>query len=137
MLAPLQTKEVPVPFKGVDAVKKIGEMVVPAQTEISEIASAIGLGFIVIVYDFDGPLHPFIEGVTIMVALIGSLVKFLAVKVGTDKAPVPAAINPILVLLFVQEYCTPDGVPANTIAETVVPLHMVKLERVVEIVGTS
>jgi hypothetical protein len=137
LLVPFQENEVPVPFKGVDAVKKMGEMVVPAQTEISEIASAIGLGFIVIVYDFDGPLHPFIEGVTIMVALIGSLVKFIAVKVGTDKAPVPAAINPILVLLFVQEYCTPDGVPANTIAETVVPLHMVKLERVVEIVGTS
>ena len=57
LLAPLQTKEVPVPFKGVDAVKKIGEMVVPAQTEISEIASAIGLGFIVIVNVVGAPGH--------------------------------------------------------------------------------
>lgn len=104
LLVPLQTKEVPVPLRGDDAVNKIGEMVVPAQTEISEMATAIGLGFMVMVYDFDGPLHPFIEGVTVMVALIGSLVEFVAVKVGTDKAPVPAATNPIVVLLFAQEY---------------------------------
>ena len=103
----------------------MGEMVVPAQTEISEIASAIGLGFIVIVYDFDGPLHPFIEGVIIMVAPIGSLVEFLAVKVG--RFPSPFTIKPIAVFVFFHENSKvvgvvgTAGVPNNAIWGTVVP----------------
>src|SRR5690606_12613461 len=51
---------------------------------------------------FDGPLQPFASGVTVIVAVTGTLPGFNAVKPPISPLPLPA--NPILVLLFVQLY---------------------------------
>ena len=46
------------------------------------------------------PVQPPTDGVTVIVAVIGLAVAFVAVKEGI--LPVPEAPNPIAVLLFVQ-----------------------------------
>lgn len=63
--------------------------------------------------------QPFMVGVMVIVLETGSFVEFWAVKVGMS--PLPNAANPIEGLLFVQENCTPDGVPVIVFERTVVP----------------
>ena len=52
------------------------------------------------VNEVDAPGHPLATGVTVIVAVIGALVLFTAVK--ELILPVPDAAKPILVLLLVQ-----------------------------------
>ena len=53
----------------------------------------------------DVPVHPFAVGVTVIVAVIGEVVAFVAVKEGIF--PVPLAARLIAVLLFVQVNVVP------------------------------
>jgi hypothetical protein len=64
------------------------------------IAFTLGVGFTVIVKLTGPPPQPDAVGVTVMVAVIGALVVLVAVNDGM--LPVPAAANPMAVLLFVQ-----------------------------------
>jgi hypothetical protein len=52
------------------------------------------------VYVVGVPVHPFADGVTVIVALIGDVVVFEAVNEGTS--PEPLVARPIAVLLFVH-----------------------------------
>ena len=61
-----------------------------------------------------------------MVAVIGALPVFVAVKEGTF--PVPLAANPIAVLLFVQVNVTPVVGLLKEDWGTLAPLHTEKLE---------
>lgn len=47
-----------------------------------------------------GPAQPFAIGVTVIVAVTGPLVPFVAIKIGMS--PEPAGAKPILGVLFVQ-----------------------------------
>jgi hypothetical protein len=95
---------------------------------------ATGLGLIVIVYIFEIPTHPLIEGVISIVPEIGSEVVLVAVKV--EIAPVPLVANPIFEFVFVQEKTTPDGLPDTLTTGTVVPTQYDKSgkEVVIEVV---
>ena len=52
--------------------------------------TTLGVGFTVIVKVFEGPGHPFAEGETVMVAVTGALVRFVAVNEGTFPLPLTA-----------------------------------------------
>jgi hypothetical protein len=62
-------------------------------------------------------------GVTVIVAVIGTAVLFIAVKDGIF--PLPEAAKPIAEILFVQVY--PFAVPEKLMLETADPLHTVIL----------
>ena len=59
------------------------------------------------------PVHPFAVGVTVIVAVIGEVVAFVAVNEGT--LPEPLAARPIAVLLFVQMNVVPLTVPDKVV----------------------
>jgi hypothetical protein len=74
---------------------------VPLHTVWFAIAFTDGVGFTVIVKLTAVPVQPpAVDGVTVMVAVIGAAVALVAVKPGI--LPVPAAARPIAVLLLVQ-----------------------------------
>ena len=77
-------------------------VVVPLDKIVEGIAVAVitGVGLTVMVYVTDGPLHAPNVGVTVIVAVIGDPVEFVATNEGTF--PVPLAARPIAVLEFVQ-----------------------------------
>ena len=81
-----------------------------------------------------------IEGVIIIVLVIGSKVVFVQVNVGIFPVP-ELEESPIAVFELVQEYNKPFvvvgfvGVPERTISGTVVPTQYDKFERILEIVG--
>lgn len=93
----------------------------PAHTVWLAIAFTAGVGFTVMVKLTGAPPQPVDVGVTVMVAVIGALVLLVAVKAGI--LPVPAAANPMAVLLLVQLYTDPGGNPLNTTGAVVAPLH--------------
>ena len=59
-----------------------------------------GVGLTVIVKFCEAPGHPFANGETVIVAVTGALVKFVAVNAGI--LPLPLAARPMEVLLLVQ-----------------------------------
>ena len=63
-------------------------------------AVTVGLGFTVIVKVTGVPLHPFADGVTVIVEVTGLVPVFVAVNTGIF--PEPLAPRPMVVLLFVQ-----------------------------------
>ena len=69
------------------------------------------------------PGHPAADGVTVIVAVTGALVKLVAVKDGIF--PLPAAPRPIVVLLFVQLKVVPLTAPAKATRLVAAPLHKV------------
>ena len=80
-----------------------GAGAVPAHTVWLAIAFTDGVGFTVIVKLTDAPVQADPDdGVTVMVAVIGVAVVFVAINPGI--LPVPEAPSPIAVLLFVQLY---------------------------------
>ena len=83
--------------------------------------TTLGVGFTVIVNDCGVPGQPIADGVTVMVAVTGVLVKLIAVKDGMFPVPLPA--KPIEGLLFVQLKEVPLTAPVNAIAFVVAPLH--------------
>ena len=80
----------------------IAVVVSPAHKDCPFTAFTVGVGLIVIVYVIGDPAHPAVVGVTVIVAVIGAFVVFVAVKEGTE--PDPLAANPIEGVLFVQAY---------------------------------
>ena len=96
---------------------------VPAHTAVAVVEPIIGNGFTVIVKVVLVPTHPFLLGVTVMVAVIGVIPGFAATN---DKIfPVPLPANPIEVLLFVQLNVVPVTVPVNTTDVVFTFLHSV------------
>ena len=81
-------------------VNNVPAMVFPLQTLILTGTTTIGEGFTVIVYVEGVPIQLLAEGVTVMVAEIGAVPVFVAVKAGIF--PVLPVAKPIAVLLFVH-----------------------------------
>lgn len=81
-----------------------------------------GIGFTVIVNDFDGPLHPNAFGVTEIVAT--DVDEPLLTAVNGAIFPVPLAGKPMEMAVFVQLYIVPLTAPANIIALVAAPLHI-------------
>jgi len=69
------------------------------------------------------PVHPFAVGVMVIVAVIGAFVTFVAVNEGTF--PLPLAIKPIEVLLFVHVKVVPVTGPESVVTGTVTPVQEV------------
>ncbi len=90
-----------------------------------ETVKTVGDGFTVIVKVIGLPVQvipPFvIDGVTVMVAITGVVLVFIAVNAAM--LPVPIAARPILGVLFVQLKITPCGVPENITATDGKPLQ--------------
>ena len=84
---------------------------------------ATGVGLTVYFIVVGVPTQPFKDGVIITVEVIGLFVLLVAVKAG--KIPVPEAAKPIAVLLFVQEYVVPDGVPDKMTPDEVAPAQSI------------
>jgi hypothetical protein len=72
------------------------------------------------------PVHVPIVGVTVIVAVIGDVVDFVAVKDGI--LPVPEAAKPMEASEFVQLNVAPVGLLVNVVALTVLALHTVVSE---------
>jgi hypothetical protein len=68
-----------------------------------------------------GPGHPFAIGVTVMVAVTGALVAFVAMNDGIS--PLPAAARPIEVVLLVQLYTVPNTGPVKCTSSVAAPLQ--------------
>jgi hypothetical protein len=64
-------------------------------------------------------VHPYAEGVIVMVAVTGTFKTLVAVNAGTS--PVPFAPKPTAGLLFVQVNVVPDTGPVTAVAETAPP----------------
>ena len=67
------------------------------------------------------PVHPFAVGVTVIIALTGEEVAFVAVNEGI--LPEPLAVRPIAVLLFAHVKDVPLKGPVKLIADTASPLQ--------------
>ena len=80
--------------------EKLITEVLPKHIVAEPLMIAEGFGFTVIVNCFVAPTHPLNFGVIVMVAVIGKLVAFEALK--PDKLPEPLAAKPIAVFEFVQ-----------------------------------
>jgi len=65
------------------------------------------------------PVHPFAEGVTVMVAVIGEVVAFVVVNPGT--LPKPLVARPIAVLLFAHVNVVPPIGPDIFVIGAVAP----------------
>jgi|GEM_PF-4652939 len=99
---------------------------VPTDTicaELPEVKVIVGVGFTMIVYELDAPIPNPVVGVTVIVAVIGNSVVFVAVNEAIS--PVPDDERPIAELLLVQVNVAPEGVLAKAVAATVLPLHTV------------
>jgi hypothetical protein len=81
----------------------------------------LGVGFTVIVNVSGVPVHPTADGVTVMVAVTGALVRLIAVKEAI--LPVPLAGRPIEVLVLVQVKELPLTDPVNVMVFVAAPLH--------------
>ena len=81
----------------------------------------MGVGLTVMVNVWAAPGQPAADGVTVIVAVTGVLVKLMAVNAGIF--PLPEAAKPIDVLLFVQLKVLPPTAPEKVIRLVVAPLH--------------
>ena len=69
------------------------------------------------------PVHPLADGVTVIVAVIGAPVAFVAVN--DPILPVPDAARPMAGLEFVQLYAVPVTAPVKFTAAVAAPLQRV------------
>jgi hypothetical protein len=106
---------------GVEDVKFVAGTVAPIHTTILAGTITFGAGLTVMVYVDEVPVQPLIEGVTVMVAMMGVAPGLVAVNEGTF--PFPLAPSPIAVLLFVHENVAPGVVLVKLVAGTVAPLQ--------------
>ena len=65
------------------------------------------------------PVHPFADGVTVMVAVMGEVVALVAVNEGI--LPEPVAARPIAALLFVQVNVVPLTGPDKFVTGAITP----------------
>ena len=82
-----------------------------------ELTVAVGLTVMVNVVGV--PWHPFADGVTVIVAVAGEVVAFVAANDGTF--PEPLAARPIAVLPFVQVNVVPLTGPDKFVTGAVTP----------------
>ena len=113
----LQVKLVPLTAP----VKFIALVAAPLHTVWLAGTAILGVGLTVIVKLCEGPGQPLARGVTVIVAITGALVEFVAVNDGIF--PLPLAAKPIEVLLFVQLNPVPLTAPEKFIALVVALLH--------------
>jgi hypothetical protein len=99
--------------------------IVPLQSAWFPGTITLGVGFTVIVRFCDIPIHPFAVGLTVIVAVIGAAVLFVAVKAAILPAPVPA--SPIDIVLLLHAKVVPVVVLLNVNALWVAPLQSVWL----------
>ena len=83
----------------------------------------MGVGLTVMVNVWAAPGQPAADGVTVIVAVTGVLVKLMAVNAGIF--PLPDAAKPIDVLLFVQLKVVPLIAPEKVTRFVDAPLHKV------------
>jgi len=83
----------------------------------------LGVGLTVMVNVWAAPGQPAADGVTVIVAVTGVLVKLMAVNAGIF--PLPDAAKPIDVLLFVQLKVVPLTAPEKATRFVEAPLHKV------------
>jgi len=94
----------------------------PLQTDWLATAATVAVGLTVIVKLTGTPAQaPGAVGVTVIVALIGAVVAFVAVKLAM--LPVPLAANPIAVLLFVHAKVVPATPPTKLTAAVAAALQ--------------
>ena len=79
----------------------------------------VPVGLTVIVNVVGIPIHPFAVGVTVIVAVIGKVVAFVAMNEGT--LPEPLAASPMAVLPFVQVNVVPLTGPDRLVTGTATP----------------
>ena len=97
-------------------------VVCPAHTVWLAMAFTDGVGFTVMVKLTGAPVQADgDDGVTVMVAVIGAAVAFVAIKLAI--LPVPDAASPMAVLLFVQLYTVPATDPVKFIGAVLAPLQ--------------
>ena len=65
-------------------------------------------------------MHPFADGVTVMVAAIGEVVELVATNEGIS--PDPLAARPMSMLLFVQVNVDPPG-PEKFVIDAIAPVQ--------------
>jgi hypothetical protein len=109
----------PVPFTTL--VKLIVLVAAPLHSVWLAGCNTLAVGFTVIVKLCVMPVQLFADGKTLIVDVIGALVKLVAVNEGIF--PTPFAARPIAVLLLIQVKPVPLTVPVKLIALVEVPLH--------------
>jgi hypothetical protein len=67
------------------------------------------------------PVHPFADGVTVMVAVMGAVVALVAANEGIS--PGPPAARPMSVLLFVQVNVVPPTGPEKFVIGAIAPVQ--------------
>jgi hypothetical protein len=91
----------------------------PLQCVLFVIPPTVDVGLTVMVYVLIIPVHPFADGVTVMVAVIVEVVAFAAVNEGM--LPAPLAARPIELLLFVHVKDVPLTGPDKLVAGAITP----------------
>ena len=112
---------VPIVHVNVLATLAVKAMLVPVPLQIVFVAAVVtaGEGFTVTVNVAGVPVHPFADGVTVMVAVIGEVVALLAANEGI--LPDPPAARPMAVLLFVQVNVVPLTGPDKFVIGAITP----------------
>ena len=95
----------------------------PSHSIWSLTGPTVGVGFTIILKVSAIPVHPFAEGVTVMVAVTVVSLVFVTVKIAMS--PFPAAAKPIEGVSFVQEKEVPPTVSTKLITAVEAPLHNV------------
>ncbi len=98
-------------------------VIAPLQTVWSAGSETVGVGLTVIVKVWEGPVQPFAEGETVIVATIIVVPVLVAVKAAMF--PEPLAARPMLGWLFVQMNVVPETAPEKFTAAVVAPLQSV------------
>lgn len=91
---------------------------------VSMVLLILGEGFTVIVKLEAGPVHPFIEGITVIIAVFAAVVLLSAINAGTF--PLPLAASPMEVLELVQVNVLPGMLLLKFETDTVLEAHTVK-----------
>jgi hypothetical protein len=84
-------------------------------------ALTVGVGLTVIVNKNGVPIHPFANGITVIVAITGAVPALVAVKDGIF--PVPFAASPMDGALLTHTKVEPDTGPVMGITDVVAPLQ--------------
>ena len=112
---------VPIVHVNVLATLAVKAMFVPAAPQIVFVAAVVtvGAGFTVTVNVAGVPAHPFADGVTVMVAVMGEVVALVAVNEGIS--PDPLGARPMAVLSFAQVKVVPLTGPDKFVIGAITP----------------
>ena len=100
-------------------------MVAPGQNVWSIMPESCGVGFTVIVNCLGVPVHAPMDGVTVILEIMGKFVVFVAVNDGMF--PLPVDGSPMPGLLLVQVKVLPVTSPSGVTPVDAVPLHKIWL----------